>query len=179
MLDSRRAVGNERALGLALFDPNTTSHEQISRWDSEGVRAVRVNLVTYGDDTPIDELKNQINKYVDLIKPFDWLLQLYTKLERIAELEDFLPSLGVRVVFDHYGDPSLPKTAGPVNPYDIKGFQSLIRLLKNGTTWVKISGAYRLSHLDSDIWEDLDSITLELFEQAPKRVVFGSDWPHT
>ncbi|EWZ30763.1 hypothetical protein FOZG_15198 [Fusarium oxysporum Fo47] len=58
MLDSMRAVGNERALGLALFDPNTTSHEHIRRWDSEGVRAVRVNLVTYGDDTPIDELKS-------------------------------------------------------------------------------------------------------------------------
>ncbi|KAI1024954.1 hypothetical protein LB504_009677 [Fusarium proliferatum] len=179
MLDSMRAVGNQRALGLALFDPHTTSHEHIRRWDSEGVRAVRVNLVTYGDDTPIDELKSQINKYVDLIKPFDWVLQLYTKMERIAELEDFLPDLGVRVVFDHYGAPSLPKSTGPVNPYDIKGFQSLIRLLKTGTTWVKISGAYRLSHLDSDVWEDLDPVTLELFEQAPKRVVFGSDWPHT
>ncbi|KAG9498051.1 hypothetical protein J7337_010936 [Fusarium musae] len=64
----------------------------------EGVRAVRVNLVTYGDDTPIDELKSQISKYVELIKPFDWVLQLYTKMERIVELEDFLPTLDVRVV---------------------------------------------------------------------------------
>ncbi|KAF5682134.1 TIM barrel metal-dependent hydrolase [Fusarium circinatum] len=179
MLDSMRAVGKERALGLALFDPNTTSHERIRRWDSEGVRAVRVNLVTYGDDTPINELKSQIKKYVDLIKPFDWVLQLYTKMERIAELEDFLPTLGVRVVFDHYGNPSLPKSSSPVKPYDIEGFQSLVHLLKTGTTWVKISGTYRLSHLDSDIWEDLDPVTLELFEQAPKRVVFGSDWTHT
>ncbi|TVY74961.1 4-sulfomuconolactone hydrolase [Fusarium oxysporum f. sp. cubense] len=98
---------------------------------------------------------------------------------RIIELEDFLPALGVRVVFDHHGDPSLPKSSGPVSPYDIKGFQSLIRLLKTRTTWVKISGAYRLSHVDSDIWEDHDPVTLELFEQAPKRVMFGSDWPHT
>ncbi|KAH7151147.1 hypothetical protein DER46DRAFT_689923 [Fusarium sp. MPI-SDFR-AT-0072] len=133
MLDSMRAVGNERALVLALFDPNTTSHKHIRRWHSEGVRAVRVNLVTYGDDTPIDELKSQIKKYVDLIKPFDWVLQLYTKMERIIELEDFLPALGVRVVFDHYGDPSLPKSSGPVNPYEIKGFQSLTRLLNTGT----------------------------------------------
>ncbi|KAG5776626.1 hypothetical protein H9Q73_009723 [Fusarium xylarioides] len=164
MLDSMRAVGNERALGLALFDPNTTSHEHIRRWDSEGVRAVRVNLATYGDETPIDELKSQIKKYVDLINPFDWSLQLYTKMKRIAELEDFLPALGVRVVFDHYGDPSLPKSSDPVNPYDIKDFQSWISLLQTGTTWAKISGAYRLSHLDSDIWEDLDPVTLELFE---------------
>ncbi|KAG5747442.1 hypothetical protein H9Q72_003387 [Fusarium xylarioides] len=152
------------ALGLALFDPNTTSHEHIRRWDSEGVRAVRVNLATYGDETPIDELKSQIKKYVDLINPFDWSLQLYTKMKRIAELEDFLPALGVRVVFDHYGDPSLPKSSDPVNPYDIKDFQSWISLLQTGTTWAKISGAYRLSHLDSDIWEDLDPVTLELFE---------------
>ncbi|KAF4943693.1 hypothetical protein FGADI_13244 [Fusarium gaditjirri] len=160
ILDSMRAVGNELALVLALFDPNTTSHEYIRSWGSEGVRAVRVNLVTCGDDTSIDGLKSQIKKYVDLINPFDWFLQLYTKMERI-------------------GDPSLPKSSGPINPYDIKGFQSLIRLLKTGTTWVKISGAYCLSHVDSDIWEDLGPVTLELFEQAPKRVVFGSDWPRT
>ncbi|KAF4457237.1 hypothetical protein F53441_801 [Fusarium austroafricanum] len=179
MLDSMRAVGNDRALGLALFNPNTTSHERIRRWDCEGVRAVRVNLVTHGDDTPLDELKTQIKGFVDLIKPFEWVLQLYTKMDCITELEDFLPTLGVRIVFDHYGDPSLPKSSGPVNPYKIKGFESLVRLLKVGTTWVKISGACGLSHLDSDIWEDLDPVTLELFEQAPKRVVFGSDWPHT
>ncbi|KAG7409876.1 hypothetical protein Forpe1208_v011283 [Fusarium oxysporum f. sp. rapae] len=113
MLDSMRAVGNERALVLALFDPNTTSYKHIWRWHSEGVRAIK--------------------KYVDLIKPFDWVLQLYTKMERIIELEDFLPALGVRFVFDHYGDPSLPKSSGPVNPYDIKGFQSLTRLLNTGT----------------------------------------------
>ncbi|KAF4337973.1 acetyl acetyltransferase [Fusarium beomiforme] len=144
MLDSMRAVGNERALGLPLFDPNTTAHEHIRRWDSEGVRVVRVNLVTYGDGTPINELKSQINKYVDLIKPVDCVLQLYTKMERIIELEDFSPTLGVRMVFDHYSDLSLPKSSDP------------------------ISGAYRLSHVDSDIGEDLDPVTLELFEQAPR-----------
>ncbi|KAI6758514.1 hypothetical protein HG530_010754 [Fusarium avenaceum] len=179
MLDSMRAVGNNRALGLALFDPNTTNHEHIRRWDGEGVRAVRVNLVPYGDDTPIDELKETISKYVELIKPFDWVLQLYTKMERIIELEDFLPTFGVRVVFDHYGDPKLPKSREPVDPYKIKGFESLVRLLKNGTTYVKISGAYRLSHLESNKWEDLDPVTLEFFEEVPERVVFGSDWPHT
>ncbi|KAI7767395.1 hypothetical protein LZL87_010723 [Fusarium oxysporum] len=144
MLDSMRAVGNERALVLALFDPNTTSYKHIWRWHSEGVRAIK--------------------KYVDLIKPFDWVLQLYTKMERIIELEDFLPALGVRFVFDHYGDPRIPISDPPFKYWD---------------AWVKISGAYRLNHVDSDIWEDLDPVTLELFEQAPKRVVFGSDWPHT
>jgi predicted TIM-barrel fold metal-dependent hydrolase len=71
---------------------------------------VRVNLVTYGDDTPIDELKDIVSKFVELIKPFDWVLQLYIKMERIVEMEDFLPTLGVRVVFDHYSDPTLPKS---------------------------------------------------------------------
>ncbi|KAM5370031.1 hypothetical protein ACJZ2D_008714 [Fusarium nematophilum] len=179
MLDSLRAYGNQRALGLALFDPNTTSHEQLRRWNNLGVRGVRVNLVTYGDDTSIEELKSQITKYVRLIKTYGWVLQLYTKMERIVELEDFLPKLGVRVVFDHYGDPTIPESAKPVKPYDIKGFSALVRLLKTGTTWVKISGAYRFSHAESDIWEDVDPVTLELFNVAPKRVVFGSDWPHT
>ncbi|KAL4876420.1 hypothetical protein BJY04DRAFT_231596 [Aspergillus karnatakaensis] len=180
MLDSIRAYGTDRALGVGLFDPSTTTPDDIQRWDQLGVRGVRVNLVTYADQTPIDEFKAQIRDYVDLIQPVDWVLQLYVKMETIPALEDFLPTLGVRVVFDHYGDPIHPEpTSCPLNPYDIKGFNALVRLLQQGSTWVKISGAYRFSHLKGETWEDLDPVTLELLKQAPDRVVYGSDWPHT
>ncbi|KIL94099.1 tim barrel metal-dependent protein [Fusarium avenaceum] len=131
MLDSMRAVGNNRALGLALFDPNTTNHEHIRRWDGEGVRAVRVNLVTYGDDKPIDELKETISKYVELIKPFDWVLQLYTKMERIIELEDFPPTLGVRVVFGS----DWPHTR--FEGLDVKPWVSHLLDLTEGNQWLR------------------------------------------
>lgn len=182
MLDSLRAYGNDKALGLALFDPNITTPSHIEEWNELGVRAVRVNLVTYGDSTPIDELKAQITQYVELIRPYGWVLQLYTKMATIPDLEDFLPTLGVRVVFDHYGDPTLPENSATmrVDPYAIEGFSALVRLLQTGTTWVKISGAYRFSRLEnSETWEDLDPITRELFAVGRERIVFGSDWPHT
>lgn len=182
MLDSIQAIGTKRGLGLALFDPNTTSPAQITEWHDQGVRAVRVNLVTYGDSTPVETLKAELEKYVELIKPHDWVLQLYIKMGRIPELEDFLSTLSVRVVFDHYADPTLPEDAATntVDPYAIEGFESLVRLIKTGTTWVKISGAYRFSRLEnSEVWEDLDPVTLELFDVGRDRVVFGSDWPHT
>lgn len=182
MLDSLRAYGSDRARGVALFDPSNVTQEDLEDWHELGVRGVRVNLVTYGDDLSTEELKEQINEYVNLIKPLDWVLQLYVKMETIPTLEDFLPTLGVRVVFDHYGDPVLPEPSSPptpLDPYEVKGFESLIRLLKTESIWVKISGAYRFSHLDNETWEDLDPMTLELLDQAPRRVVYGSDWPHT
>lgn len=182
LLDSLRAYGPDRARGIALFDPKNITTEQLEEWHKVGIRGVRVNLVTYGDDTSTEELKEQISEYVDLIKPLDWVLQLYVKMETIPTLEDFLPTLGVRVVFDHYGDPTLPEPTEPsklLDPYKVEGFESLVRLLKTETTWVKISGAYRFSNLDNETWEDLDPMTLELLSQAPRRVVYGSDWPHT
>lgn len=188
MLDSLRAYGPDRARGIVLFDPKNVTTAQLEEWNNLGVRGVRVNLVTYNDDIEIGELQGQIKEYVDLIRPFGWVLQLYTKMETIRSLEGFLPSLGVKVVFDHYGDPILPepswsscsKSYMDVDPYKIDGFGALVRLLKGGNTWVKISGAYRLTHLGaSNTYDDIDPLTLELFKEAPTQVVFGSDWPHT
>lgn len=188
MLDSLRAYGPIRARGIALFDPKNVTKAELDEWNTLGVRGVRVNLVTYNDDVDIDVLQAQIKEYVDLIRPYGWVLQLYTKMETIPSLEGFLPSLGLKVVFDHYGDPvipgpsssSCPQSQTDINPYKIDGFGALIRLLKGGNTWVKISGAYRLTHLEtSETYNDVDPLTLELFKEAPTQVVFGSDWPHT
>lgn len=181
MLDSLRAYGTNRALGIVLFDPNETVKAQLDEWDKLGVRGVRVNLVTYNDEVSIEDLQVQLNAYVDLIRPYEWVLQLYVRMEMIPALEEILPSLGVKVVFDHYGDPVIPEPSSSrteVDPYNITGFGALVRLLKGGNTWVKISGAYRLTRLTSATYDDIDSMTLELSSEAPTQLVFGSDWPH-
>ncbi|KAK7756209.1 hypothetical protein SLS62_001802 [Diatrype stigma] len=181
MLDSLRACGTSRALGIALFDPKETAKAQLDEWNKLGVRGVRVNLVTYNDEVSIADLRAQLNDYADLIRPLEWVLQLFVRMEMISALEEFLPSLGVKVVFDHYGDPEIPEPSCPhteVDLYSIAGFGALVRLLKGGNTWVKISGAYRLTRLSLATCDDVDSMTLELFREAPTQLVFGSDWPH-
>ncbi|CAM6097232.1 unnamed protein product [Calypogeia fissa] len=64
------------------------------------------------------------------------------------------------------------------DPYELPGFSSLISLLRQGSTYVKVSGAYRISS-DPEL-RDLEPLAVELMRVAGKnRLVFATDWPHT
>ncbi|KND91754.1 4-sulfomuconolactone hydrolase [Tolypocladium ophioglossoides CBS 100239] len=182
LIESLRAYGPERARGVVVFDVADTPRAQLEDWDSIGVRGARINLQSHNTSEPIEKLKEMLKQHADAIRPFGWVLQLYARMEVIPSLETFIPTLGVRVAFDHFGYPAMPKPSGnPQNldPYRIDGFGALVRLLQQGETWVKISGAYRLSKLPGLDYRDMDPVARELFRVVPSRLVYGSDWPHT
>ena len=153
---------------------------------------MRINLqsVGLGNNLDAEEVKSMLKAYADVIRPFGWVLQLYVPLEMAVFLEKIVPSLGVRVVLDHFGSPDLDCSAREIeevrDPYTIPGFSSLIALLQASNTYVKISAPYRLTRPDSTqppnpaCQRDLDAIGKELLRVAGmNRVVFASDWPHT
>jgi hypothetical protein len=55
------------------------------------------------------ELATLLHEYANIIRPFDWILQIYIALDAVEGLEDIIPSLGVKVCIDDFGSPSLPK----------------------------------------------------------------------
>ena len=57
------------------------------------------------------------------------------------------------------------------------GFQALLRLMKAGKAWVKLTGPYRIS-LQTMPHADTNDYAHELIKAAPQQVVWGSDWPH-
>jgi predicted TIM-barrel fold metal-dependent hydrolase len=57
------------------------------------------------------------------------------------------------------------------------GFQALLRLMKAGKAWVKLTGPYRIS-LQTLPHADTNDYAHALINAAPKQVVWGSDWPH-
>lgn len=182
LIESLRAYGPERARGVVVFDVANTTQAQLQEWNSIGVRGDRINLQSDDVSESIEELKEMLQQHADAIRPFGWVLQLYAHMEVIAQLEAFIPTLGVRVAFDHFGDPAMPEPSGnPQNldPYTINGFAALVRLLQQGETWVKISGPYRVSKLPGPDYRDMDPVARELFRVAPSRIVYASDWPHT
>lgn len=183
MIETLRAYGSNRTRAVVMFNTTNTTTEQLREWDELGVRGVRLNFQTHGETPSKDELISQLQEYANVLRPFGWVIQLYIALDAIPLIEDVVPMLGVRVVFDHMGDPDIPEDSEddgePVDPYDLDGFQSMVNLVREGSAWVKISGAYRLSHLKGPIWRDVDPIILELLRVGPSRVVYGSDWPHT
>ena len=177
MIDSLRAYDPDRARAVVVFDADNITTQQLQEWDNLGVRGVRLNFATRGISPPVTELEKTLRQYADIVKPFDWAIQLYIAMESIPGIEAIIPTLGVRVVFDHIGDPTMPTpSTSPktFDPYNLDGFGSMVRLLRQGTTYVKISGPYRLSKLPGPDYIDIDPLVLELLRVAPSRLVYSS-----
>ncbi|KAH7258890.1 uncharacterized protein BKA55DRAFT_591720 [Fusarium redolens] len=182
LIDTIKAFGPDRALGVVVFDVANTSAAQLREWNDLGVRGVRLNFQSSGDTPPAKQLKEMMTQYADAIRPFSWVLQIYIAMKDIPSIESVIPTLGVKVVIDHLGHPEIPKsdTSGSaLYPHTLTGFDSMLRLLQRSNTWVKVSAVYRLSHAPGPLYTDLDPVILELFREAPSRLAYASDWPHT
>ena len=107
------------------------------------------------------------------------MLQIYVDMEVLEEIEDVISGLNVTLVFDHFGHPKIPdltpEDQASFDPYSVKGFGSLIRLIKAGNAYIKFSGAYRIE--PSLI--GLEVMAKEILRKRTDRTVFATDWPHT
>lgn len=177
LLAALETIGTRRARGVVAFDPETTSQSQLQEWHEKGVRGVRLNISSNGRKVELAELESLLRRYADAVRPLNWVVQVYIPMALIAPLESIVPSLNVRFCIDHLGHPSL-KEFGSIDPYELPGFPSLVRLVKGGHVFVKLSAPYRLSQLDDQ--SNLEPVAKEIIRVGGKsRVVFATDWPHT
>ena len=89
----------------------------------------------------------------------------------ISAIGDLVAASPVPVVFDHFG--GAQARLGVEQP----GFADLLDLVRSGSAYVKISGAYRASSLAPD-HVDVVPLARALIAANPDRVVWGTDWPH-
>ncbi|GKT63901.1 tim barrel metal-dependent [Colletotrichum tofieldiae] len=177
LLDALRALGPRRGRAVVAFEPGSLSESTRREWHKLGVRGVRINLSSVGKSLDATELTELLHRYAEDCKPLDWVIQVYMPMSMIELLEPIVPTLGVRVCIDHLGHPCI-KDMPSHNPYDMKGFKSLAKLLRAGNTYVKLSAPYRLSSKADH--SDLEPIAREVLHLRGKdRVIFATDWPHT
>ena len=169
MLDAMRIRG-DLARGVAVIGDATTDSE-LSEMADRGVKGVRVNAATFGI-TDIGVISDELNHTIARVAPFGMHVQLFAPLAMIAALADTIAKSKVPVVIDHMGLPSAKLDL------DQPGFETLCRLLQHGHVWVKVAGTYRVSASETD-FSDATPFARTLIECAPKRCVWGSDWPHT
>lgn len=184
-LDALRAVGPSRGRAVVGIDPLAPPPPSTLReWHALGARGVRLNLKSVGRAPDAAALKRELAAYAAAIRPLGtWVLQVYLALDAVPVLEDAVAELaGVKLCVDHFGHPALPKEPVPEgttpDPYELPGFASLVRLLEAGSTWVKVSGAYRIEGDERLPW--VGAMARELLRvRDGSRCVFATDWPHT
>ena len=169
MLDAMKVAGkNFRGVSVVADD---ISESELKRLHDAGVRGVRVNIVDVPNRKPGTLPMEALKKLAQKVKPFGWHMEFLAHVDEFPDLDNMLDGFPVDTVYGHLGYMKTDK--GIAHP----GFQALLRLMKAGKAWVKLTGPYRISlqtmpHADTDVYAH------ELIKAAPQQVVWGSDWPH-
>ena len=167
-LDALKQIG-KRARGIAVID-DQTSRKALDEMDRAGIRGVRINLGTTGQNDPV-VARQRLRAALEQIKGRDWHIQMYMKLALITDLSEQIDAAPAPIVFDHFG--GAQGALGVEQP----GFNTLLSLIRSGKVYVKISGAYRASTQGPN-YADVAPLAHALIAANPKQILWGSDWPH-
>src|SRR5882757_6367057 len=166
-LDAMKQLG-ARARGVAVIDVKTPD-SALADMNRAGIRGIRLNLETAGQTDPALG-RQRFQAAVDRVKGGKWHVQIYTRLPVIEGMKDQIAAAPMPVVFDHFG--GVKAALGTSQP----GFETLLNLLKMGKVYVKISAPYRSSELPD--YSDVAPVAKALIAANPRRILWGSDWPH-
>ena len=171
ILDAMAALNGQtpdraRAVVALAMD---VSEEKLAALDASGVRGVRLNTDNKGG-MPITFA--QIPELAARIRPFGWHFEFLFPGKDIVELMPVFTALAVPMSIAHFA--YQPASAGVA----AAGFRALIELARRGNTWIKISGANRVSATDLPPYDDAKPMAQALIEAAPERIMWGTDWPH-
>jgi 2-pyrone-4,6-dicarboxylate lactonase len=173
MLDTMRALDPALRRGIVDIDEDAPD-ALLSELDALGVCGVRINVSPIKPVAPgfSATMLPRINRLAARCREIGWHLDFLLPGWLTAELLPTLRDLPVDFSLAHMGM-NLAKD-GVSTP----GFQGLLDLLRNGRghAWIKTTGAYRISQRPD--YADIAPLARALFDAAPNRLLYGSDYPH-
>jgi 2-pyrone-4,6-dicarboxylate lactonase len=171
ILDAMAALNAETAnrARCVVAIPMDITEKELATLDAAGVRGVRLNTDNKGG-MPIG--LDQVPELAARIAPFGWHIEFLFPGKDIVDLMPVFTALTMPMSIGHFA--YQPATAGVAAP----GFQALLALMRRRNTWMKISGANRVSATDLPPYDDVKPMAQALIEAAPDRIMWGTDWPH-
>ena len=167
-IDTLNVETPNRARGVIAVNLEVTDEELVD-FDTQGIRGIRLNTDNKGG-MPID--LDQIPVIAKRLVDLGWHLEFLFPGKEILDLIPLFTSLPIPISIGHFA--YQPAAEG----VDAPGFQGLLELMKQGNTWIKISGANRVSRTDLPPYDDVKPMAQALIEANPDRVMWGTDWPH-
>ena len=172
MLDAMRELG-PACRGVVDIDEDAPDAE-LARLHALGVRGVRINVspVQPHDAGLAAKLLPRIERLEARCAELGWQLDFLLPGWLTDELMHKLKKLKVDFTLAHIG--MFLAREGPRQP----GFRRLLDVLRHGDgrCWVKLTGVYRMSQAPG--FADAAPLARALFEAAPERLIWGSDYPH-
>jgi 2-pyrone-4,6-dicarboxylate lactonase len=154
MLDAiAEGAGSYR--GVAIVDGHESDRDYAVLQDG-GVRGVRFNFVRHLGGAPDLDL---FDRTMDRLAELGWHVVLHLDAEDILTHQERLQRLRVPFVIDQ------------------APFRALLELMRDERAWVKICGPERVSSAGAP-FHDAVPFARTLYEAAPDRVLWGTDWPH-
>jgi predicted TIM-barrel fold metal-dependent hydrolase len=168
--DNRCQLEFGAQLGLpfraVIVPPPGSSERDMADFHAKGVRGIRYILAHPGG---LDLAG--LERAADGAFERGWHLEFLLKPHQLLELAPRFAKLRCPVSFDHLA--FMKADEGIEQP----AFQALLGLLQDGNSWIKLSGAYRVSGV-AEHYEAVLPLARKIMDTRPDRVVWGSDWPH-
>jgi len=157
------AAHRDRLRGTAIVAPDTEP-EALAEMARIGVVGIRLNW--FRRDTLPDVGAPDYRRLFENVRAQRWQVEIYLEGHKLAAVLPRLRDAGVRVVVDHFGSPD------PVRGMKCAGFAEVLKGVRAGDTWVKLSAPYRLGGADPERYVDA-----LLAAGGPSQLVWASDWP--
>ena len=167
-LDAIRRIG-PTARGVAVIDA-ATPDAALDEMARAGIRGLRINLTTGGPADPAVG-RQRLKAAVERANGRSWHIQVNTGLSFIERIQDDVMAAPVPFVFDHFGG------AEAALGIDQPGFGTLLKLVRAGKAYVKLSAPYR-SSTNAPSYPDVGPLAKALIGANPQRMLWGTDWPH-
>jgi 2-pyrone-4,6-dicarboxylate lactonase len=168
LLEALKA-GRGRYRGVAVVEPDV-SDQTLRALHEAGVRGVRMNIVDTKDNKGVLPMATLL-PLAKKIKRYGWHVEFLLHVDEFPDLDKLLEDFPVDVSFGHLGYMRTEK------PIETPGFQALLRLLKTGKAWVKLTAPYRISPNPMP-HADVNAFAHALVAANAGRILWGSDWGH-
>jgi 2-pyrone-4,6-dicarboxylate lactonase len=155
----------KRYRGVAIVDDSFTD-VAYDKLDHGGVRGVRFNFVKHLGGAPDMAVFNRV---MDRIKGRGWHVVLHLDASDVVPLSAMIRALPLPFVIDHMG--RVPAAGGIEQP----ALRALMELSRLENCWIKVCGSERIS---MPPYAAAVPIAHALVGAAPKRVLWGTDFPH-
>jgi predicted TIM-barrel fold metal-dependent hydrolase len=157
--------------GVAVVE-ETISDDELRTMHSQGIRGLRLNIESSGMGNA-EAVNAALTYWSQRIAVLGWHIQIYAGLDALFSALPVLRDVSVPVVLDHFA------MVRDYTPHDDARAQAMLSLVRSGRAYVKLSAPYRIQSSQTPNLDAMAHLAARFLQANPKRVLWGSDWPHT